>query len=282
MAHRHLRQAGGWVDLQRRAGRDHQVAGGGEAVGALDHARKQHLLERHRRRLHQSAAPRAARVGVAGVDLGDRPGPVLAEAAPVRRAGAPDGVGVTDAHHLDRGAVQLDDLARPGRLVQAVDVLRHHTAAAPRLLERGEGVVRRVRLERRPEELPPHLPRASAHVRRLDVPLEGEVHRVVARPDAARRPEVGDAGLGGHARAGEAHDALRCSEEIDEPWHATNPTEAGSPPLRPTVSGRAALPGRCPARRLSPGRRCARPPLRQVAAAQPPATRSRRRRPGTR
>ena len=58
-----------------------------------------------------------------------------------------------DAFGLPQRAVHLDDVARAGALVQAVDVLRDHRADPATLLELGEGAVPvvRVRLAERIE-----------------------------------------------------------------------------------------------------------------------------------
>ncbi len=60
--------------------------------------------------------------------------------------------------------MQLGDVVRAGRLVQAVDVLGDDRAEQPRLLERGDGVVAAVGLGAR-EALPPTKERAQYRCR---------------------------------------------------------------------------------------------------------------------
>src|SRR5699024_8770115 len=112
---------------------------------------------------------------------------------------------------LDEVAVELDDVARAGGLVQPVDVLGDHRADRAELLEAGHELVALVgpgRVEPAPADeaarpVPPARRAAADEV------------RVVHRPDptaAVRTAVVGDAGVGGHAgttehegRAGREH-----------------------------------------------------------------------------
>ena len=148
-------------------------ASGRELLGALDSRRRQELAEHDDSRLQYLPTLRARRQR-------QRRDRVLH-----RHAGS-----AADAFGLAQRAVHLDDVARAGALVQAVDVLRDHRADPASLLELGERAVPVVRLglaeriEPKRIELPD--PRGIA-AERLDV---RDLHRVVPRPDASGRAEV--------------------------------------------------------------------------------------------
>ena len=145
---------------------------GGEPVGPLHHPGEQHLLERDRRRLHQSPAPRAARVGVAGFDPGQRPGVRLAEPAAVGRPAH----GVRARCTSPRcGAVQLDHGADPAAWCSPsmfwVTTPSERPARSSRANARCAGVGR----DGVSRELPSHLPRPHPDLGGRDVPAEREL-----------------------------------------------------------------------------------------------------------
>ena len=108
-----------------------------------------------------------------------------------------------NAFGLPQRAVHLDDLARAGALMQAVDVLGHHGADPATLLELGEGAVPVVRLRLREHVKPERVELPNPHgiaAERIDA---RDLGRVVLRPDASRRAEVRDSRLGADARARE-------------------------------------------------------------------------------
>src|SRR5712692_206785 len=99
--------------------------------------------------------------------------------------------------------MQLEDAPAAGLLVEAVDVLRDHAGKAPRGLKPCEGQVRRVGAGRRGLCVRLFLvdPVPAARLLAGQELLDG--HGPVAAPDSARASEVGDAGGGTDAGAGE-------------------------------------------------------------------------------
>ena len=102
----------------------------------------------------------------------------------------------------------------PGRVVQAVDVLGDERVHVRDARELGDGAVPGVRLGAPHLGAQPVLPRELPHlgIRHVVLQRRGLLGRGVLRPHAVRAAEVGDAGLGGDARAGEDHDRARVAQ----------------------------------------------------------------------
>ena len=156
-------------------------------------------------------------------------------------------VGVTEqAARPGQASVQLehDVRARPGALVQAVEVLRADRVEQPGPLELDQAAVRGGRPSAPHRAVAPHLPGAPADLRvgQVRTPLEQLRGQRVARPHALRPAEVGDARVRRDPRAGQDRDpwsarrpgSVRSVRSIRRhSWHGTDRT--------PRDAGRAAL-----------------------------------------
>ncbi len=113
-----------------------------------------------------------------------------------------------------RGAVQLEHLAAPRDLVQAVDILRDDTLNAAIGFPAREGAVSRVglcmgELQVRFRPLTPVL-----DLRLRIAAILIEENRLGPRPDAAGRAKVRNAALSADAGAGEDHAPLGAAEPL--------------------------------------------------------------------
>ena len=117
------------------------------------------------------------------------------------------------ADHRIESTVKIDHIAVPGRLMQAIDVLRDEPAESVLLLERGKRTVRGVGL-RAAKRAPAHhgsRPVTFAHV---GIGAEGPPgDGLLAGPFAARVAVGRDAGCGAATCAGQHEEACRASKK---------------------------------------------------------------------
>jgi len=124
------------------------------------------------------------------------------------------------AHELAHRAVHLDHELRrvAGDLVQLVDVLRDERVQLASLLQSNQSKMTRVGPRRPGGARQPVLPRGSAHlgIGKVVVDVGKLLGERILRPHALRAAEVGDAGIGGNARAGQDDDALRRLDPVSD------------------------------------------------------------------
>ena len=191
--------AGDRHHLQRRADGDQQIGLGGDRHRAVDDLGHQRLAERDRVALQDAAAA----LGSAG------------SASPARTRASASSIGARRPHcqHITRRIVPwtstIELRRRAGALVQLVDVLRHERVQLAAPLERDERAVAGVRLGAPGRRVEARAPGRPPHLGFGEVVLDRRLllGRRVLRPHAARPAEVGDAGLGRDAGAGEDDDA---------------------------------------------------------------------------
>ena len=134
---------------------------------------------------------------------------VIALTHTLEHCGGGQPAGALEAGHLERRAVELDDVGGAGFLMQAVDVLRDHDGRSPALLEASHRPMRSIGLrcfDTRLEAVPPAL---SPNLRVRHVVLDRVAVGIASAPQSLGAAEVGDSRLGGDSGAGEHEDVAR-------------------------------------------------------------------------
>src|SRR5438128_1572247 len=165
-----------------------------------------------------------------------------------------DGPVQDGVHQLAHGAVDLDHPIGRGarRLVEPVDVLGDERVELAAALEGDEGAMAGIGLGLPGRRLQAALPRALAHLGIGDVVLQrGLLLRLrILGPYALGAAKVGDARVGGDARAREHHDALGRLDPGPDLAHGPPPQPAESPPGPPTMTcSWVTMKGGCPGAR---------------------------------
>ena len=203
-----LDEARGRIDLARRADRHEEVAARERGIDRIE--RQRHLAEPHHVRAQdvRFAAGLAAVIGLEVVTAGVQ-----------RRAGG--------AARPQQLAMHVDEVARPGALVQVVDVLGHHQhLARPVLLEAGERFVRGVRLNAGAEQLAAALVVEALHGGRLAGKSLGrrDLLEPPALPQAVGAAKARQAGFDRDAGAGQ-HDDRAAGGNLGRLVHAGRPRQ---------------------------------------------------------
>ena len=178
------------VDDEGRAGHDENGRPRNSGNGGLDDALVEGLSVHNDVRAHLRGTRGARGHGIlidpSGVpERGDGPAARAHEPLPV--------------------AVQLPHGARPGPLVQAVDVLRDDSVQATRGLQGGQGLVRTVGLYGAVDLVEPLPVGLRMPLKEVDAQHRLQWNFALLKVKAVRPAKIGDARLGGHARASEKH-----------------------------------------------------------------------------